>query len=283
MKFRHSIPLMVLGASTVLTTGALAQQAEPPARSKVQVAPARPGAVQPGAVQPGAVQSGTAQVQVNEQSMAACIAIENQEEVAIAQYASEKTKNSDVKQFAKMLVDDHQAFLKKLQRFTPEASRDTLASQTNSPQSKIQPAGGAKPQQPGQAIQQTAAKIDAQAGTAVDLIQLHREVAQECLANSKKKMADIDADKFDLCFIGHQIVMHEAMKTKLTVIQRHSSGEFAELLSGGIEATEKHLQQAEKIMEQLTDGHKSDRKSNKNKPTTTETPRDKDDTKSDKE
>jgi predicted outer membrane protein len=270
MMFRKSTAL-VIASTHVFAANVSGQQNAQPAQPGQ---PARPG-VQ---VQVNPSQGAVQHPMVTEQSLAACLAIANQEEVAIAQFVSEKTKNDDVKEFTKMLIDDHQAFLKKLQRFTPEARNSTL-QQTASTESGVQQAGGAnqavnaqttartqaqgganpqqqpaaqaQPQRQGQPIQQTAGQ--AQSRQPIDLVQLHREIAQQCLTDAKKNMEEKEGAKFDACFIGHQIASHEAMKTKLTVFQRHASGEFAQLLSEGIKSTEKHLKDAEKIMDDLAD------------------------------
>lgn len=252
MMFQKSAALVITSA-LVLTATVHGQNAQPGQ-------PARPAA-QP--QQPGQTQG---YPQVTDQTIAACLAIANQEEVAIAQFVSEKTKNDDVKEFAKMLVEDHQAFLKKLQRFTPEARDSTLQETASTQQSAVKQAGGAAPQQsasgqqrsanpqqqqPGQPIQQTGAQ--GQARQQVNLIQLEREIAQECLSEAKKGLSEKEGAKFDACFIGHQIAKHEAMKTKLTVLQRHASSELAQLLADGVKTTEKHLKDAEKIMDDLVD------------------------------
>ncbi len=259
MMFPKSATTMVLSAS-LMATPVLAQQAQPVQPGQ----PARPGVqvqVNPNATGARAAPGQIASAPINEHTLAACVAIANQEEVAIAKMAADKAKDKDVKEYARMLVDDHQGFLKKLQRFAPEAQETLQAASSQSNQLRVQPAGGAaQPQaqaqaqptaQPGQAIQQAGAQV---AGSSqIDVIQLHREVAQQCLADAKKKMGEMDGDKFDICFIGHQIAKHEEMKTKLTVFQRHASGEFAQLLAAGLETTETHLKKAEEIMKDLDD------------------------------
>ncbi|MDB5342679.1 MAG: hypothetical protein JWP89_1056 [Schlesneria sp.] len=255
MMFPKSATTMVLSAS-LMATPVFAQQAQPVQPGQ----PARPGVqvqVNPNATGARAVPGQVASAPINEHTLAACVAIANQEEVAIAKMAADKAKDKDVKEYAKMLVDDHQGFLKKLQRFAPEAQETLQAASSQSNQSRVQLAGGAaQPQaqataQPGQAIQQVGAQ--AAGSSQIDVIQLHREVAQQCLADAKKKMGEMDGDKFDICFIGHQIAKHEEMKTKLTVFQRHASGEFAQLLAAGLETTETHLKKAEEIMKDLDD------------------------------
>jgi predicted outer membrane protein len=268
MMFRSSTALVILGAS-VFAIPVFSQQAVQPQPRQAQPGQAQPQAGQPG--RPGIPSQGPGQAHpmVTEQSIAACLAIANQEEITIAKWASEKTKNKDVKEFAKHLIDDHEAFLKKLQRFTPEAQNTTL--ETASAESgaaqpgRVQQAGAQQPQQ-GQAqqaqaqpqqrpVQQTAGQQPQQGpqGAPIDLVRLDREIAQQCLSAAKKKMGEKDSDKFDACFVGHQLAKHEAMKTKLEVLQRHVSGEFAQVLADGSKAVDKHLKDAEKLMDDLVD------------------------------
>lgn len=87
----------------------------------------------------------------------------------------------------------------------------------------------------------------------VDFVQLHREIANECLAKSKKRLSDKDDKEIDACFIGSQIAAHMAMLDKLTVFQRHTSGELQQLLAEASDTTQKHLEKAEKIMKDLAD------------------------------
>lgn len=204
-----------------------------------------------------------------DQALATCLAIANQEEIALAKLAEEKSKSKDVKEFAEMLVKDHQGFLQKLSKFAPEAARegflmerhqnqtrDNKSQSSTNQNSNIQPAGGAARadgQRDGQRVQQTAgtAQDPAHGGQHLDFIAMHKEIAEECLANAKAKMNREDADKFDKCFIGHQIGMHEQMKVTLTVFQRHTNGELNQVISEGLKKTESHLKKAEDIMKDL--------------------------------
>ena len=232
-----------------------------------------------------------AQWQNTDQTLATCIAIANQEEIAIAKLAEEKAKNKDVKDFAKMLATDHKAFLQKLQQYAPEATQDGYLNeqqQTNrndqrtsandrresSSQSKVQPAGGkvqagTEVRTANGAIQQTSATqpgAGSEANQPLNFVQLHREIAEECIRCAKHEMSKKDGTEFDECFVGHQIAAHEDLKTKLVVFQRHASGELSQIIADGIEVTEKHKKRAEDLMKTLDDsdsGSKRDRNDEK--------------------
>jgi predicted outer membrane protein len=237
--------LSVLAFATVVATGdlLLAQPRAAQPGVQVQVQPRQPA--QPG--QPGQ----RAGWQGNEQTLAACVAIENQAEVALSKWVMSKAKNEDVKDFADMLASDHEAFLKKLEKFTPEAREGSFTADqrtTATDENGVRPAGGAQPAQSGR-IQQTAGQQSS--NQTIDMIQLSREIAQQCLADTKKALNEKDADEFDKCFVGGQIVHHAAMQSKLTVLQKHASGELAQIFKDGIETVKSHQEEAEKLMKQL--------------------------------
>jgi len=210
--------------------------------------------------------------QGNDHMVASCVAIENQEEIAIARFAEDKTKNDDVKEFARMLIKDHSGFLQKLEKFAPEATqdgyldKDQATTGTNKRPQRAGEATGATAAKPN-LVQRTAAKPPLDDNNAnrqgIDPVALHRELAQQCLTDTEAMLNKKSGDKFDECFVGLQIAKHAAMKSKLTVLQRHSTGELAQLLAAGAKTTQTHLDHAEKLMQQLADS--DDRKSDNEK------------------
>jgi len=205
-------------------------------------------------------------------ALASCVALANQEEIALGEFGSQKARNEEVKKFAQMLVHDHQEFLGKLKEFAPEACSSGFLNADHA-RSAAQP--GTAPTKTGaRTVEQAAAtedgdkssKIQTTAGTSPAAksgdvhhhhgkhLQIEREVAQQCLMMSKEKLNSESGEKFDKCFIGQQIGMHSAMKAKLTVYQRHASTELAQVLSAGLKKTEEHLAKAEEIMKTLDHG-----------------------------
>jgi len=189
--------------------------------------------------------------------MATCVALANQEEVALAQIARQKATNDEVKRFADMMLTDHHDFLLKLQKFAPEATQADYLNIT--PQEAANDAKTGKSE-----IKQTAADDDKDNGAVENAdakserghhgfnhMKLEREMAAQCLSDAKEKLAEKSGSQFDKCFIGMQIGMHSAMKSKLTVLQRHASPELAKLFAAGLKTTEKHLARAEEIMGDL--------------------------------
>jgi hypothetical protein len=215
--------------------------------------------------------------------LASCVAIENQEEIALAQWAEQKLQSNEAKEFARMLVKDHSDFLTKLQQHAPEATRENFLTSAGTTQrseqrpddqnrdSRAQPAPrpGVAPNNanndPNNNPNNNANNANTekriagnqhsnQAGNLnVDLMQLHREIADQCLADTKEMLGQKSEKEVDACFVGLQIAKHAAMKTKLEVFQRHATGELKEILAKGASTTSTHLEHAEKLMKQLND------------------------------
>lgn len=258
MKLRNVVSVLSVAAMLSVLSGVFA--APPKTEQTKKSHPGNPAAT-------SADQSSNRQG--NDHMVASCVAIENQQEIAIARFAEDKTKNDDVKEFARMLIKDHSGFLEKLQKFAPEATQDGYLERSQSTTGT-----GNRPPRAGEAagnnaakpntVQRTAAKPPLDGGNnqqGIDPVALHRELAQQCLIDTEEMLNQKKGDRFDDCFVGLQIAKHMAMKTKLTVLQRHSSGELAELLAAGAKTTQTHLDHAEKLMKQLaeSDNRKSDK------------------------
>ena len=204
-------------------------------------------------------------------AFATCVALGNQEEVALGQIGTKKAEHEEVKKFAAMLVADHHKYLTKLQKFAPEATKpgylDATSADTrevrntdarNTDKNAVQQAAATEQSGADAKIQPTAGTRDGDKDKAhVKMAQVEREVALECLKSSKEKLDSKTGAEFDKCFMGQQIAMHAGMRAKLIVFQRHASPELAEVLAAGQKKTEEHLAMAEEIMKSLDSGSAS--------------------------
>lgn len=198
-----------------------------------------------------------------DRTLAACAAIDNQAEIALARFAQDKLQNEEAKQFAMKMVTEHEAYLQKLQRFAPEASQQLLNEPTSRTDAKGLQAASDKPNvtRAGGANTDRSANVRQTAGTQtegteqnaqpVDFVQLGREIAQESLSDMKSQLERKQGAEFDECFMGFQIAAHGAMKAKLTVFQRHASGELGGILAEGVDTADKHRADAEEIIRKL--------------------------------
>ena len=207
--------------------------------------------------------------------MANCLVHDNQAEIELGRMAQEKSQSGGVKKFAGMMVQDHQAFLKKLQKFAPNAGE--LSLNQNSHTSGDPSNDGTRSKEPNSKVRSDTAQQPA-AGQVHDqtndFVQLQRELAQQCLSDTQAKLSQAEGNEFDKCYVGMQIAMHAGMKSKLTVFTRHSSGEFKQLLDQALQTTSKHLEHAETLMTELDDNADSPRAERRTteRPKTTEKP-----------
>jgi predicted outer membrane protein len=196
---------------------------------------------------------------ITPQQLAACWALDNQEEIVMAKFAIEKSNNKDVAEFAKMMVDEHQGCLKKLSKFAPEASREGYLADTgtgsNNQSDKAGTAANRASEQPNgdknNVIPNQKPTTSGKMPAGIDMTQLQLEIAQQCVADSKKYLNGKDDADFDKCFVGMQIAKHASMHTKLIVLQRHVGSEMQPMVTEGIQAMVKHIKAAESLMAKL--------------------------------
>jgi predicted outer membrane protein len=188
---------------------------------------------------------------VTTRQLATCLALDNQEEVILAKFAQDRIENKEVAAFAGMIVDEHQACLKKLNKFAPEATTEGFLA-SGGTGSNAQSALTASPAPSSASGTSTGSSSASSASAGADLMQLQREVAQQCIADSKEYLSKNEGAEFDACFVGMQIAKHASMHTKLKVMQRHATDEIKPLINEGIQTTAKHLKEAERLMQSIS-------------------------------
>jgi len=234
-----------LALAAMAATSAVAQN---PATAPTR--PAQPG--QP--PQAGAAHAG-AQAGSLDQGIAACIALGNQEEIALAKYASTRAKNAKVKEFAQMMQREHTVALQKLRQVAPQLASWNLelqAGATTPGQTGVQQAGSAQQfgnQQNG--VQQAASTQPVGAGGQdAQMVALQRAIAQQCLTLTQRELDEAGAD-FDHCYIGQQVGAHVAMLAKLQGSEQFATGQLRGFIQEATKTVEQHLQQAKQIAKEL--------------------------------
>jgi len=204
---------------------------------------------------------------------ATCVAYANQVEVAMARIANQKSKNSEVKQFAEMMLQDHEQFLRKLEKFAPEAARKEAlagasgASRTNDrgtgragTQTEIQQTrGNEQNESPRVRTGDNRSETGGDQQRAVNSAEIEKELAEQCITSARRKLESKNGDDFDKCYMHDQVAKHAEMKDKLMVFQRHASRELSSILSEGLKTTEDHLAKAEEIAKSLDSGRSSEK------------------------
>lgn len=251
------MPALALGSTLLLSGVAVAQQnqAQPPTRPDQQneretrrVGERREG---------------------HDQMFAQCLAIDNAVEIQISEFAAQRLQNEQVKQFAKMMVEDHRAFLKKLEQhgaqpvsFTKEAGRETTAAPAANADVTVRTGReGAqvdvnRDDQPAEGRQRVREEVrervtERREGRQVDFLSIKQEIAQECVRSAEDELSSKSGAEADKCFMAAQVFGHQHMLTALKVFERHASPEFKETLAQASQTTQKHLDEAKQILKTL--------------------------------
>jgi predicted outer membrane protein len=272
-------------AASTLTVGAVAQ--DQPAQNAQQLQQRQLQQQPAQQVDPnrrGINQQGdAAHRQSLESHIANCIMLGNQEEIVLLTMGQEKTENSDLKQAAAKMIQDHQQFIQQLQ---PHASiQATELNQWLSPDSSRSEQNQPGQTQPGQAQRDqatntqrpageqsatntlpgqrrgTAAQVvsnPGQAGGQTDgltkqLLELEKKVAKECIRMNQEALKDKEGAEFDKAFVGAQVAAHMSMLAKLKASEEAVSGELQQLLKKGQETTKQHKEKLVSMMKDLKD------------------------------
>jgi predicted outer membrane protein len=199
------------------------------------------------------------QVQGNHDHMIAnCLAISNQEEIALAKLAAEHSANPKVKQLAETMIKDHQNALSQLKQFGAEsvalrAPSLPAGARAATPRNEI-----AREEQ---ALREDRLRTDAQRNTTqrtaahenagLDFLAIKREMADKCLQSAQREWSEKKGNDADKCFVGTQIVLHQQMLDGQEVLKRHSSPELQAVIDKSIAATQQHLTHAKDLMKEL--------------------------------
>jgi len=166
--------------------------------------------------------------------IAACLTLANQNEIAIAKIAEEKSSNQEVKSFAQQMEQDHTKFMSQLTKFGGNEfrNRDTSARAETSATPRNTDATKNESQDQGH-------------------MQIKRELADECLTSVRRELGQKSGQEFDDCYVGMQIAAHMGMVNELKVLERHASPELAAVLKEGQATAQKHLDHAKQLMKNL--------------------------------
>lgn len=202
---------------------------------------------------------------------AACLILENQNEIDAARLAAQRSKNPEVKKFAEMMIADHESFIKQLEQTAGQpapqrSSRDGAAPDArnparNNPDANVTtnkaderrdavPAAGAPGQKP-----RTDTAVPGHATAA--LLQIKKEIADECLASVRRELDGKQGHEFDACYVGMQMAAHMKMVDELKVLQKYGSPQLNSTMKKGHQTAQMHLDHARKIMKILDDGEKT--------------------------
>ncbi len=185
--------------------------------------------------------------------IADCLAISNEEEIALANLAAAKSQNPQVKQFAETLVKDHNQYLAQLEKHGAQRVAFSLDREGR----RADTANDQKPREPGAADPSTTheRRTAFTADGHLNFINVKRQMAEKCIENAHQAWSQKKGNEADMCFVGSQAVQHQQMLDALEVLRPYASPELQPVIDQGISTTRAHLEQADNLIKEL--GHET--------------------------
>lgn len=259
---RKWIGILCLGAlggasaAPVLAQSAVDQPAVERARQ------ATPGAVPRTTPQTVPATAAQADGQLNKQ-IAVCLTLGNEAEVALAEFAEQRTQNPEVKRFAQKMIEQHRQAVSKIQQAAPETVGLSLQVRSEAARSASTPASGVRP---ASAEEPIAAN---NAGSDQRMVQMAKQIAQECLNLTEQELAQKQGAEFDKAYIGQQVGAHLGMLAQLRGSKSFASGELQQVIAESEQVTQEHLAEAKRIKTQLMEQRGSQPPQTSQRPATT--------------
>ena len=210
--------------------------------------------------------------------LAACMLIKGKKQIEVCRFALTKIQDADVKAFAQAEIDEHETLKKKLQTLgydaptpagaggaaprgagtPPGAAPTTTNPTTGSPppatgRNDGTPAAGAPAatgarMAGGTVVMVGKATLDP--GTSM-VIDIDREVGEQCAATCKSELSKLDGVKFDKAFVGGQLHAHYDLFDHDVVFRKHATAAMAPALDEARAIIEKHIATCKQLMEKL--------------------------------
>lgn len=180
-----------------------------------------------------------------DQQIAGCLLLSNQAEVALAQFAKEKCESDKCKDFADMMIEEHQEAIAKIEQAAPQIAsmglmlRNAKSGENNGEQDKNNQNGG-------------------QAGGMAPGMLLARQVKEECLAATTKALGEKEGAEFDKHYLGQQVMAHMTMVAELKGSEPFASAQLKPVIKESMQTAEKHLEKAKELMSQIKDKDKDE-------------------------
>jgi predicted outer membrane protein len=233
--------------------GTQARPGQPGQRDRATTQPARQGQQYTAEFRGTQTAGGQASKEI-EHYLANCLLIKNKAEVELGQFAQQKAQNPEVKEFAQMLVKDHQQAIQKLQALAGTqgaagnaqrpGANGQLDAQANTPATE-RPRQGLN--QDADQSSTTSTRPGAQNDALAQLLQLDRQISERCQEMVREELQAKSGPEFDYCFVGAQIGSHTHMLAALDVIGQRAQGELRQFVQEAQPVVQQHLEHAKQL------------------------------------
>jgi len=188
-----------------------------------------------------------------EHYLANCLLIKNKAEVELSQFAQQKAQSPEVKEFAQMLVKDHQQAIQKLQALAGAEGANRISQRPGANDQFDAQATTPATERPRQALNQQADQslTSTQPGRQNDalsqLTEIDRQISERCQELIREELQAKSGPEFDHCFVAAQIGSHTHMLAALDVLGQRSQGELRQFVQEAQPVVQRHLEHAKQL------------------------------------
>lgn len=187
--------------------------------------------------------------------LATWLAVDNQNEVELARLAQQKATSNEVKEFARMMIEDHGQFGQKLAIFSgPMTGTEGRNDGTRTGGTDGKNDGGTRQPNPGES-KGGAGGDPRNSGMPLDTANLVRELGRKCLESAKQALSEKQGSDFDKCYMHMQVMAHQKVADSIEVFGNHASPKLKATLDEGEKTVKTHLEYAKQICKKI-DGEK---------------------------
>lgn len=195
----------------------------------------------------------------------------NNAEIELAKMALQQTDNSELKQLAQTIVQDHQALNKEMeQRLNDRKATQAAQKRSTRSASNQNPSYRNNSNQPSRTtgterdvattrpnLNDRSRRPGKQPTVPQEFCEIGEKASENALKMTKEMLGNYEGQDFNMAFLGQQLVAHTMMLAELKAIQSTGPNELHEIAGKSITKVENHLDRAKQLARKLEDDRKT--------------------------
>lgn len=185
--------------------------------------------------------------QENDRQIARWLITDQHAVIECSKMAQERSTNDSVKQFAQLMVTEHNSCLDKLEGIRKQAANtsDTAPATIGNARVEARRSGIVVKDEDGQ---QRDGKM---VYHPTDFVKVKEEICNQMKTTMAKEMKALSSSEFDRAYMKHIVMGHEALLATCKAVRKTASKELQAMLDQDIEKLNGHLKQARELCDQV--------------------------------
>jgi len=192
--------------------------------------------------------------QENDARIARWLIVDEEIIVDSCKMAQDRATNDNVKQFAQLMVTEHNSCLDKLNNLRKNHTSTTDSDNRHNPIIGRTDNTSVDPKNAGILVKDPEAKH--RDGKIMyhptDFVQVKEEICKQMKDKVAKEMKAISGSEFDRAFMMHMVAGHQAMLASCKAVRSTASKDFQAMLDQNIEKLNSHIKQAQQLCDQVS-------------------------------